>query len=122
MTRTRLSSDGRFRWHEDLRVWEPIAPIPAGVTTPDGRYRWDGAKWQVNLVAAEGWSRVAQDEAEGRAWREAEGRQPQLPPRHPPSPLAVISAALLVLAGLAIVGGLVLLVAMAQLSANLNNK
>jgi hypothetical protein len=66
MTQTRLSSDGRFRWHEDLGVWEPIAHIPAGVTTPDGRYRWDGARWQVNLVAAEGWSRVAQDEAEER--------------------------------------------------------
>jgi hypothetical protein len=79
MTQTRLSADGRFRWHDDLGVWEPIAPISAGDTTPDGRYRWDGAKWQVNLAPAEGWSRVAQDEAEGRERREAGGRLPQPP-------------------------------------------
>jgi hypothetical protein len=70
MTQTRLSSDGRFRWHEDLRVWEPIGPVPVGVETPDGRYWWDGVRWRVNLVPPEGWSRVAQDEAEERERRE----------------------------------------------------
>jgi hypothetical protein len=95
MTQTRLSSDGRFRWHANLRVWEPIAPIPAGVTTPDGRYRWDGAKWQVGLRPA----------AEGVAAGVA------APPRNPW--VAGVTAAVLVLMGIVIVGVVVLLVAIA---------
>lgn len=104
MTQTRLSSDGRFRWHANLRVWEPIAPIPAGVTTPDGRYRWDGAKWQVGLRPA------AEGVAAGVA---APPRDPWVAGITAAFLVRLITAAFLVLMGMVIVGVVVLLVAIA---------
>jgi hypothetical protein len=109
MTETRVSADGRFRWHDDLGVWEPIAPIPAGVTTPDGRYRWDGARWHVNLAAWKDLETAEEPSERGtlpraQAW------------------VAGISTTVLVLLGSVIVVFVVLLAALVAVSSQVNQK